>query len=184
MLQGVNLFYLVRQIVETYLVQHAHSKDSKGLPMQNKGNAIIVASDHAGFKLKAFIKKELEKRSIPVEDVGVFSEERSDYPAYIARAAVKVASGAFRRGIVVCGSGIGASIVANRFKNVRAALCVTPEMAELSRRHNDSNVLAMGERITSEETAAKILSVWLDTPFDGGRHETRVRQIDTVDGTQ
>ena len=143
-----------------------------------------MASDHAGFKLKEFVKRELGNRSIPVEDVGVFGEERSDYPIFIARAASKVSSGAFRRGIVLCGSGIGASIVANRFKNVRAALCVTPEMAEMSRRHNDSNVLAMGERITPPETAAKILSVWLDTPFDGGRHETRVRQIDTVDGTQ
>jgi ribose 5-phosphate isomerase B len=184
MLQGGEFILIVRQVVETYVVQREHSNDSKGPPVQNKGNVIVVASDHAGFKLKAFIKKELEKRSIPVEDVGVFSEERSDYPIYIARAAAKVSSGAFRRGVVICGSGIGASIVANRFKNVRAALCVTPEMAELSRRHNDSNVLAMGERITSEETAAKILSVWLDTPFDGGRHETRVRQIDTVDGTQ
>jgi ribose 5-phosphate isomerase B len=152
--------------------------------VQNQGNAIIVASDHAGFKLKEFVKRELGDRSIPVEDVGVFSEERSDYPIFIARAASKVSSGAFRRGIVLCGSGIGASIVANRFKNVRAALCVTPEMAKLSRRHNDSNVLALGERITPPEVAAKILSVWLDTPFDGGRHETRVRQIDTVDGTQ
>ncbi len=152
--------------------------------MPNTEDAIVVAADHAGFKLKAFVKKELEKRSIPVEDVGAYSDEPSDYPLYIARAAAKVSQGKFRRGIVTCGSGIGASIVANRFKNVRAALCVTPEMAEVSRRHNDSNMLVMGERIVSEATAAEIVAVWLDTGFDGGRHERRVNQIDTVDGTQ
>jgi ribose 5-phosphate isomerase B len=152
--------------------------------VENKDAAIVVASDHAGFRLKEFVKKELEKRAIPVKDVGVYDEERSDYPLFIARAAAKVSGGEFGRGVVICGSGIGASIVANRFKNVRAALCVTPEMAVLSRRHNDSNVLAMGERITPPEIAAKILAAWLDTSFDGGRHEARVKQIDTVDGSQ
>jgi ribose 5-phosphate isomerase B len=150
----------------------------------DQDNAIVVAADHAGFELKEFVKKELEKQSIPVEDVGVFSEEKSDYPIYIARAASKVSNGTFRRGIVVCGSGIGASIVANRFKNVRAALCVTPEMARLSRQHNDSNVLAMGGRITPPQIAAEILATWLDTAFEGGRHEHRIRQIETVDGSQ
>jgi ribose 5-phosphate isomerase B len=152
--------------------------------MENQDTAIVIASDHAGFKLKSFVKKELEKRQISVEDAGVYSEESSDYPIYISRAASKVSQGKFKRGIVLCGSGIGASIVANRFKNVRAALCVTPEMARLSRQHNDSNVLALGERITPENVAAEILSAWLETSFEGGRHERRVRQIDTVDGSQ
>jgi RpiB/LacA/LacB family sugar-phosphate isomerase len=160
------------------------SQDSKGRTVPGKGNAIVVGSDHAGFKLKEFIKKELQKRSIPYEDVGVFNEEKSDYAIFIARAASRVSNGTFSRGIVVCGSGIGASIVANRFKKVRAALCVTTQMAVLSRQHNDANVLAMGARITSPETAAQILGAWLETPFEGGRHETRVRQIDTVDGSQ
>ncbi len=152
--------------------------------VQEPENAIVLASDHAGYKLKEFIRQELERRNIPCKDVGVFSEEQSDYPIFIARAASRVSSGSFKRGIVICGSGIGASIVANRFRNVRAALCVTPQMAELSRRHNDANMLAMGERVTPPETAALILDSWLKTPFEGGRHGERVRQIDMVDGSQ
>jgi RpiB/LacA/LacB family sugar-phosphate isomerase len=147
-------------------------------------NAIVIGSDHAGFKLKESIKNELEKMSIPFEDVGVFNEERSDYPIFIARAASKVSKGMFNRGIVLCGSGIGASIVANRFKKVRAALCVTPEMAVFSRSHNDANMLVLGQRITSPETASEILKAWLETPFEGGRHMHRIEQIDTVDGSQ
>jgi ribose 5-phosphate isomerase B len=147
-------------------------------------NAIIIGADHAGFKLKEHIKKELAKMSVPFEDVGVYGEERSDYPVYIARAASKVSNGAFKRGIVLCGSGIGASMVANRFKGVRAALCVTPQMATMSRSHNDANVLVLGERITAFDTATEILKIWLSTPFEGGRHQHRVEQIDTVDGSQ
>jgi ribose 5-phosphate isomerase B len=147
-------------------------------------NAIVIGADHAGFKLKEHIKKELAKMAIPFEDVGVYSEERSDYPIYIARAASKVSNGIFKRGIVLCGSGIGASMVANRFKGVRAALCVTPQMATMSRSHNDANMLVLGERITAFETATEILTNWLSTPFDGGRHQHRVEQIDTVDGSQ
>jgi ribose 5-phosphate isomerase B len=145
---------------------------------------IVLASDHAGFVLKEFVKKELEKLAIPFEDVGAFTGERSDYPIFISRAAHKVSIGMFKRGIVVCGSGIGASIVANRFKKVRAALCVTPEMALLSRQHNDANVLVLGGRITTQETASEILQTWLETPFEGGRHQTRVELIETVDGLQ
>lgn len=152
--------------------------------MSKPDNAIIIGADHAGYKLKEHIKQELEKMGIPCEDVGVFSEEKSDYPIYIARAAVKVSNGTFKRGIVLCGSGIGASMVANRFKGVRAALCVTPQMAMMSRAHNDANVLVLGQRITPFDTATEILKTWLSTPFEGGRHENRVKQIDTVDGTQ
>lgn len=154
-------------------------------PFVAQGNdAIVIGSDHAGFRLKEHIKKELEKAGIPFEDVGVFNEDRSDYPVYAARAASKVSSGQFKRGIVICGSGIGASIVANRFKKVRAALCVTLEMAKMSRSHNDSNVLVLGQRITTEETATGILNLWLTTQFEGGRHCGRIDMIDTVDGSQ
>lgn len=152
--------------------------------MSKPDNAIIIGADHAGYKLKEHIKQELEKMRIPCEDVGVFSEEKSDYPIYTARAAAKVSNGTFKRGIVLCGSGIGASIVANRFKGVRAALCVTPQMAMMSRSHNDANMLVLGQRITPFDTATEILKIWLSTPFEGGRHEHRVEQIDTVDGTQ
>lgn len=152
--------------------------------MSISDETIVVASDHAGFSLKEFVKKTLDTLSIPVEDVGAFSNERSDYPLFISRAAAKVSKGTFKRGIVVCGSGIGASIVANRFKKVRAALCVTPEMAILSRQHNDANVLVLGERITTQETTVEIIKKWLETPFEGGRHQTRVELIETVDGSQ
>ena len=156
----------------------------KGNNVPKPDNAIIIGADHAGYKLKEHIKQELEKMRIPCEDVGVFSEEKSDYPIYTARAAAKVSNGTFKRGIVLCGSGIGASIVANRFKGVRAALCVTPQMATMSRSHNDANILVLGQRITPFDTATEILKIWLSTPFEGGRHEHRVEQIDTVDGTQ
>jgi ribose 5-phosphate isomerase B len=147
-------------------------------------NAIIIGSDHAGYKLKEHIKRILETLGIPFEDVGVNNEDPSDYPIYSARVASKVSSGVFKRGIAICGSGIGASMVANRFKNVRAALCVTPEMGTMSRSHNDANVLVLGQRITTFETASEILRQWLTTPFEGGRHVHRIEQIDTVDGSQ
>jgi len=148
--------------------------------MKEEKSKIILASDHAGYNLKEFIKAQLQKLNIPYEDVGTFSMESCDYPIYIAKAAKKVSEGLFSRGIVFCGSGIGASIVANRFKNVRAALCVTPQMAVMSRSHNDSNILVMGERITSFDTACEILKSWLETPFEGGRHKRRIEQIDEV----
>jgi ribose 5-phosphate isomerase B len=147
-------------------------------------NAIIIGSDHAGYKLKEHIKRILETLGIPFEDVGVNNEAPSDYPIYSARVASKVSSGVFKRGIAICGSGIGASMVANRFKNVRAALCVTPEMGTMSRSHNDANVLVLGQRITTFETASEILRQWLTTPFEGGRHVHRIEQIDTVDGSE
>jgi ribose 5-phosphate isomerase B len=146
--------------------------------------AIVIGSDHAGYTLKEQIKTDLEAMGIPFEDVGVYNEDRSDYPIYSARVANKVSNGTFKRGIAICGSGIGASIVANRFKNVRAALCVTPEMGKMSRSHNDANVLVLGQRITTKETASEILKQWLVTPFDGGRHTHRIEQIDKVDGSQ
>jgi ribose 5-phosphate isomerase B len=147
-------------------------------------DAIVIGSDHAGYKLKEHIKKDLASLGIPCEDVGVFSEDRSDYPVYSARVAVRVSNGTFGRGIVICGTGIGASIVANRFKKVRAALCITPEIGAMSRSHNDANILVLGERITTPETASEILKQWLNTPFDGGRHQRRIEQIDVVDGSQ
>lgn len=152
--------------------------------MPQPDNVIIIGSDHAGFKLKEHLKKDLESIGIPYKDVGVFNEDRSDYPIYSARVASKVADGTFKRGIAICGTGIGASIVANRFKKVRAALCITPEMGMMSRSHNDANVLVLGQRITPFETASEILKQWLSTPFEGGRHAARVEQIDKVDGSE
>lgn len=156
----------------------------KGTIVPQPDNAIIIGSDHAGFRLKDHIKKDLAAMGIPVEDVGVFNDQPSDYPVYSARVAAGVARGEFKRGIAICGSGIGASIVANRFKKVRAALCITPEMGAMSRRHNDANVLVLGERITAPDVASEILKQWLTTPFEGGRHARRNDMIDTADGSK
>ena len=141
---------------------------------------IIIGSDHAGFALKEFIKSELETLGLQFKDVGTNSTDSVDYPVYAARVAKGVASGEYTRGIAICGSGLGASMVANRFKGVRAALCVTEEMAKYSRQHNNANVLVLGERITPEDTASKILRIWLEEEFEGGRHERRLKLIDQV----
>lgn len=147
----------------------------------NASDRIVIGSDHAGFKLKGHLKQELRRLGIECEDVGAAGlDPADDYPVYSAKVASAVSTGTYRRGIALCGSGIGASIVANRFRGVRAALCVTPEMAKMSRLHNDANVLVMGERITAPDVAARILKTWLDTPSEGGRHARRVEQIEEV----
>jgi ribose 5-phosphate isomerase B len=146
--------------------------------MSKPGNQIIIGSDHAGFAMKEYIKSELARSGYTSEDIGVFSEERSNYPLYSAKVARRISNGEFDRGIIICGSGIGASITANRFRKVRAALCLTEEMGRLSRAHNDANILVLGGRITAYAEASKILSAWLITPFEGGRHQERIEMID------
>jgi ribose 5-phosphate isomerase B len=139
---------------------------------------ISLASDHAGYKYKQLIKKYLEKKGFVVIDHGTFSSDSVDYPDFIKLAAKDVAEHASDLGIGICGSGIGVSIVANKFKGVRAALVFDEEMAGLSRRHNDANFLALGERLLDEDKLNKILDVWLNTKFEGGRHERRVTKIE------
>ena len=139
---------------------------------------ISLASDHAGYKYKQLIKKYLEKKGFVVIDHGTFSSDSVDYPDFIKLAAKDVSEHVSDLGIGVCGSGIGVSIVANKFKGVRAALVFDEEMAELSRRHNDANFLALGERLLDEDKLNKILDVWLNTKFEGGRHERRVTKIE------
>jgi ribose 5-phosphate isomerase B len=146
--------------------------------MPKPANQIVIGSDHAGFAMKEYIKSELARQGCTSEDIGAFGEERSNYPLYAARVARRVSSGENDRGIIICGSGIGSSIVANRFRKVRAALCVTEEMGRLSRSHNDANVLVLGGRITTYAEASKILTAWLTTPFEGGRHIERIAMID------
>jgi ribose 5-phosphate isomerase B len=146
--------------------------------MEKSLDRLIIGSDHAAFAMKEHIKSLLKARNLSADDIGVFNEERSDYPIYAARVARAVSSGEYSRGILLCGSGIGASITANRFKKVRAALCITEEMAKLSRQHNNANVLVLGGRITTEKEAEKILDAWLTTPFEGGRHQTRIELIE------
>jgi ribose 5-phosphate isomerase B len=138
----------------------------------------IIGSDHAGYALKEQVKAVLEKLGYAVEDVGCHSDESVDYPQPGKKVAARVASGEFPRGCLICGSGLGMSMIANRFRGVRAALCNDLYSAILSRRHNNANVLVMGGRLIGPELAKEIVTAWLATPFEGGRHERRVAQLD------
>jgi ribose 5-phosphate isomerase B len=138
----------------------------------------ILGSDHAGYALKEQVKALVEKLGYAVEDVGCYSEDSVDYPQPGKEVAVRVASGEFPRGCLICGSGLGMSMIANRFRGVRAALCNDLYSAILSRRHNNANILVMGGRLIGPELAREIVTTWLATPFEGGRHEHRVAQLD------
>ena len=136
---------------------------------------VVVAADHAGFELKEKIKESLQLQGYGVEDCGVHSLESANWAEYGARAAAKVAADPEHTvGILVCGSGIGMSIVANKFRNVRAALCHDENAARLARSHNDANVLALGARVVDAPTALRIVAVFLQTAFAGGRHQARL----------
>ncbi len=139
---------------------------------------IPIASDHAGFELKQKLSIQLEKMGYQVQDLGADSEDPSDYPDFAHPLAAEVSSGQAKRGILLCGSGVGVDIVANRYPHVRAALSWRPEIAELSRKHNDSNVLVIPARFVSDAEAGDIVSKWLTTSFEGGRHARRVNKID------
>ena len=139
---------------------------------------IVIGSDHAGFELKEKVKKALERLGVPYEDVGTRSADPVDYPDYAHRVAEAVENGRYTRGIVVCGTGIGVSMAANRHPGVRAAVAYDEETARLSREHNDANVLALGGRSLDHGLAERILEIWLKTPFTGGRHAHRVAKIE------
>jgi ribose 5-phosphate isomerase B len=140
--------------------------------------SIIIGSDHAGFALKEKLKAHLQQRGLAVEDIGTHAEKSVDYPRFAHQLASAVAAGRFDRGVLVCGTGIGISIAANRHRGVRAALVHDETTARLSREHNDANVLALGGRTTDHGLALRLLDVWLDTPFAGGRHAERVALIE------
>jgi ribose 5-phosphate isomerase B len=142
---------------------------------------IALGSDHAGFLLKEAVKGFLVEEGHEVLDVGTDSEEPVDYPSYSAAAARAVVEGRAERAIVFGGSGQGEQIAANKVHGVRAALCLDPFTARLSREHNDANVLAMGGRIVAPSLAKEILRVWLTTPFQGGRHARRIEQIAEIE---
>ncbi|HEC1746918.1 TPA: ribose 5-phosphate isomerase B [Campylobacter lari] len=137
---------------------------------------IYIASDHAGFVLKQEIINFLQEKSINFEDLGPFSEDRCDYPDYAHLLSSKIDENSF--GILVCGSGIGMSIAANRHKNIRCALCNEPLSAKLSREHNDANVLALGARLIGVDMAFEIISNFINTSFSGGRHCVRINKIE------
>ncbi len=141
---------------------------------------LLIASDHAGFALKEELKLYFAQKRIAFLDLGTDSLERCDYPRYAASLAQKISVGKFSRGILICKTGIGNSIVANRFTRVRAALCYNLQSAKLSRQHNDSNVLVLGSAFVKAPLAKRMVSVWLKTEFLGGRHLRRVRLIESL----
>jgi ribose 5-phosphate isomerase B len=142
---------------------------------------VVLASDHRGYQLKDSLKKFLEEREIEFLDVGTFSADSVDYPDFAMLAAEKVSHGDYDRGILICGSGIGMCVVANKFPGIRAAVCHDVSTAEMSRKHNDSNMLSLGADVINEELARKILHVWLETKFEGGRHLRRIQKISEIE---
>jgi RpiB/LacA/LacB family sugar-phosphate isomerase len=140
--------------------------------------SIVIGSDHAGFVLKEKLKTHLRERGFAVEDIGTHTETSVDYPTIAHELAESVAGGRFELGVIVCGTGIGVSIAANRHPGVRAALAFDETTARLSREHNDANVLALGGRTTDHTLALRLLDIWLATPFAGGRHAQRVALIE------
>ena len=141
---------------------------------------IIIGSDHAAFQMKEKVIAFLEGQGMTVEDVGPSSESSVDYPDFGKRVAAAVSSGEFSRGILMCGTGLGMSMVANRFPHVRAALCGELFAARMSREHNDANILVMGARVIGDVLAMAIVKTWLETPFEGGRHSQRLGKFDTI----
>lgn len=143
-----------------------------------KGERIPIASDHAGCELRGSLVRLLRELGYDVDDLGPADARSVDYPDFAHPLAEMVASGEVRRGVLLCGTGLGMSYAANRHAGVRAAVAWTPEIARLARQHNDANVLVLPARFVSDEEGREILRSWLDTPFEGGRHELRVAKID------
>ena len=141
---------------------------------------IAIASDHGGYALKEQVKQHLLERGVEVEDLGTHSEDSVDYPVYGKLCGQTVASGKADLGGVVCGTGIGISIAANKVKGIRCGLCTSVEMAHLTKQHNNANVLALGGRTTEPELAMAIVDEWLDTEFEGGRHQRRIDMLDEM----
>ena len=139
---------------------------------------VAIGSDHAGSELRQFVREWLEKQGAEVVDFGTHESDSVDYPDYAGLVARAILAGEAERGVLVCGSGMGMSIAANRFEGIRAALCREPVTAEFSRSHNNSNVLVLGERFTGIALADAILQAWWETPFEGGRHARRVAKIE------
>ena len=143
-------------------------------------NEILIASDHAGYKLKKILIQELQGE-IKFDDLGPFSEDSVDYPDYARKLSKKIDLKKDLLGVLICGSGIGMSMVANRFKNVRAALCMNNKMSMLARQHNNANILVLGSRLISEQEAIKCLLVFLKTNYEGGRHQARLDKFNLIE---
>jgi ribose 5-phosphate isomerase B len=143
---------------------------------------LAIGADHAGYYLKEQVKEFLKSKNIDFKDYGTFKIESCDYPEYAYKVGQAVVNGEADLGILICGTGIGMSITANKIKGIRAALVYDEQTAKLSRQHNDANVLCLGGRLTPEEEAKKIVDVWLNTSFEGGRHEKRIKLISQLTG--
>lgn len=141
---------------------------------------IAIGCDHGGFELKEAVRGYLEERQIPYEDFGAYNTDSVDYAPIAAKAARAVAAGQADFGVLVCSTGIGISMAANKVKGIRAALCTNEFCAEMTRRHNNANMLAMGAHLTAPVLAKKILDVFLSTEFEGGRHQRRIDKIDHI----
>jgi ribose 5-phosphate isomerase B len=141
---------------------------------------IIIGCDHAAYRLKEALKKAMQAQGMAVTDVGTHSEAAMDYPDTGKTVSQKISSGEYERGILICGTGLGMSMVANKYPHVRAALCNDLFSAAMSRRHNDANILVMGGRVIGDVLAQEIVKTWLETPFEGGRHQRRLDMFDTI----
>jgi ribose 5-phosphate isomerase B len=139
---------------------------------------IAIGSDHGGFELKKHIVSYLEKKGYEFRDFGVYNSESVDYPVISREVAEHVASGEYSKGILICGSGLGVAIAANKIKGVRAVTCSETYSARMSRQHNNANILTMGGRVVGADLATDIVEIWLNTDFEGGRHERRVNMIE------
>ena len=148
--------------------------------MKTPPASIVIGSDHAAVEMKEKIKAFLSELSFPVHDVGPFNTDSVDYPDFAIQVAKGVSSGKYEGGILLCGTGLGMSMVANRFPSVRAALCSDLFAAIMSRQHNDANILVMGARVIGDALALEIVRTWLKTPFEGGRHQLRLDKFDRI----
>lgn len=142
---------------------------------------IAIACDHAALEMKQTVMDLLTEKGVEYKDFGTYEAKSCDYPVFCARACKAVQSGECERGILICGTGVGMSIAANKFDGIRCSLCGDPYSAEMTRRHNDSNFLAIGARVIGPELAKMIVTAWLDTPYEGGRHQRRVDMIAAIE---
>lgn len=142
---------------------------------------VVIACDHGGFELKEIVKEHLEKSGYSVTDIGTYNTDSVDYPDYGEKAGKMVSSKTVERGIVICGTGIGMSLAANKVSGTRCALCTNEYMAIMSRKHNNANMLALGNRVIGSGLAIAIVDAWMTTEFEGGRHETRVNKLMNIE---
>ena len=150
------------------------------LTMWNKEDIIPIACDHGGFEMKEFIRENLEKEGYKIKDMGTYSTESVDYPEFIHPISKAINNAEYKQGIILCGSGNGAQMTANKYPNVRAGLCWTNEQAMLTRQHNNANILALPGRFVNNDLALEMVHTYLNTAFEGGRHQTRVEKINKI----